>query len=111
MARPEDVDDGGRGEPALGQQHEAVIHEVRGLAGERGARGGSIATARFRRRVVLRGEQDLGRLLGDLATDGIDTAVKQPRRVRPSRPRRDPFRDRGPQALEPGEALRLGRAA
>jgi hypothetical protein len=38
-------------------------------------------TGRLGGRVVLGGEQDLGRLLGHLATDRVDPAVEQTCRV------------------------------
>ena len=88
---------------ALGQQHQGVVQQVGGLAGE-GRRGSAGVEAGG---VVLGGEQHLGRLLGDLAADGVDPAVEQRRRVRARPGGRSPAScDRRPQRLEPGEALR-----
>ena len=54
-------------EPTLREQHQRVVQEVGGLAGERGAGLVARRARRLGRLVVLGGEQDLGRLLGDLA--------------------------------------------
>src|SRR4029077_7673773 len=58
------------------------------------------------RGVVLRRQEDLGGLLGDLSGDRIDPAVEEAGRVGAGRSGRDTLRDRGPQGLEPVEALR-----
>ncbi len=59
------------------------------------------------RGIVLGGHQHLGRLLGDLASHGIDTAIEEGRRVGAAGPRRPAIPDGVPEGLEPGETLRL----
>ena len=105
MAGAERRDDGPRLDAALGEQHERVVHEVRRLAGEQRRGAPSGRRRRLGRLVVLRREQDLGRLLGDLAARRVDAAVEQLDRVRAVGPLRGTLRDRRPQVLEPGEAL------
>ena len=84
--RPQDVDrrrDGG--EAALGEQHQGVVDEVGGLAGERLAGRRAVRARRLGRGVVLGRDQDLGGLLGDLAGDGVHAAVEQDVGVRAGR--------------------------
>ena len=96
---------------ALREQDERVVQEVGGLAGER-ARAVAVASDASAG-VVLGGQQDLGRLLGDLAAGRVDAAVEQRGRVGAGGPVGGASRDRRPERLEPGEALRraLGRRA
>ena len=93
------------GEAAFREQHERVVQEVGRLAGERVARGRR-SRRPLGRGVVLGGEEDLGRLLGDLAADRVDAAGEQRRRVRARRAVGGARGDRRPERLEPGEALR-----
>ena len=109
MAAAERRDDVARLHPALGQEHERVVDEVRRLAGEELPGAGPVRAGGLGRRVVLGGEQDLGRLLGDLAADRIDAAIEQLGVYEPCRPLGGARRDRRPERLEPAEAL--GRSA
>ena len=75
VAGPEHVDHRARLEAAFRQQHERVVEEVRRLAGEQRLGLAAVDAADLGSLVVLRGEHDLGRLLGHLSADPIDAAA------------------------------------
>ena len=86
-----------------------MVEQVGDLACER------ILVARrscpLREGVVLCGEHHLGRLFRHLARDRVGAAREQSRRVGALGPRGCALGDRGPERLEPGEALRSGVGA
>jgi tyrosyl-tRNA synthetase len=103
VALAEAGDDGGRRQAAFAQHDQGVVEEIGDFAGQGVAR-----RWRVRRRgdgVVLGGHQDFGGFFGDFAGGGVDAAGDEAGGVGSGRIGGGALVDRGPERLEPGEAL------